>query len=275
MHRQHGLTLIELMVSMVVGLVLMGGVVQVFKTNKGSNLFSQGLAEMQDNGSYALEFVSNQIGQIGYVPAWNNLGQVSDLNSDGIKNRLDMEMWAYGATAPIVGSEGSGTASDAITTNIYIDPQNPAPKNCVGAAVSTPGNFTGPPGWGVTNAIAVNSVNSTLTCNGVAVAEGVENMQILYGVDTSVPSDGNVDRYMRWSQVFAPPVDWRARIIAVRVALLVASHDPVTPVANSNTKNLLGTVVGPWTDRRLRTVYTATIRLHNRCAQYTQGSPCV
>ena len=273
-HRQHGLTLVELMVSMVVGLVLMGGMVQVFKTNKGANRYSQGVAQMQDSGSYALDFVSSQIGQIGYVPTWNNLGQVSDQNNDGVKDRLDMEMWGYGATVPVVASEGAGTASDAITMNVFIDPQNPAPTNCVGTSVAAPGNFTGLPGWGVTNVIAVNTTNSTLTCNGVAVADGVENMQILYGVDTTIPGDGIVDQYMRWNQVIAP-VDLRMRVIVVRVALLVASTAAVVPVANTNTKNLLGTVVGPWTDRKLRTVYTTTIRLHNRCAKYTGGSLCV
>ena len=274
-HRQRGLTLVELMVSMVVGLVLMGGVVQVFKTNKGANRYSQGLAQMQDNGSYALDFVANQIGQIGYVPAWNNIGQASDQNGDGVKDRVDMELWAYAATPPAVGSEGGGTTSDAITINVYIDPQHPAPTSCVGVPVAAPGNFTGTPGWGVTNVIAVNAVNATLTCNGVAVAEGIENMQILYGVDTTIPGDGIVDQYMPWSRVYAPPVDWRLRIIAVRVALLVTSTDSATPVANSNTKNLLGAVVGPWTDRKLRTVYTSTIRLHNRCAKFAGGSLCV
>ncbi len=273
-HRQRGLTLVELMVSMVVGLVLMGGVVQVFKTNKGANRYSQGLAQMQDNGSYALDFVSNQVGQIGYVPTWSSLGQVGDQNGDGVKDRVDMEKWAYGAAAPAIGSEGSGTASDGITVNVYIDPQNPAPTNCVGASVASPGSFTGVPGWGVTNVIAVNTTNSTLTCNGVAVANGVENMQILYGVDMTVPGDGIVDRYMRWDQLIAP-TDYRMKVIAIRVALLVASTDPTRPVADTGTKNLLGTVVGPWTDRKLRTVYTTTIRLHNRCAKFAGGSLCV
>jgi len=269
---QSGLTIVELMVSMTIGLILMGGMVQIFATNKNAYRYNNSIAEVQNNGSYALEFVVNQIAQIGYVPAWAGYND-QDMNGDRYSDRRDLELWAYGAKEPVIGVDGGADKSDSMTINVFVD--QPA-VDCVGSAVTaaTPGAFTGPagiasagaPGFGVPNVLAV--VDNALTCNGVVVAQGVENMQILYGVDSLVagavpPLDGVVDIYKDWSEVLATD-----SILSVRVSLLVASIEQVRSGDNTKTLNVLDESIGPANDRKLRTVYTATVRLHNRCARF-------
>lgn len=288
-HFQSGLTIVELMVSLAIGLILIGGMVQIFATNKNAYRYNNAIAEVQNNGAYALEFVVNQIAQVGYVPTWISY-QDRDYNGDGRRNRNDLEVWAYGATPPLTGIEGGASASDSIIISTFVDPADPAPVDCVGNVVVAPGAFAGPvglgvagaPGYGVVNTLAV-STNvagvSVLTCNGVEVAEGVENMQILYGVDTAdltqplpFQFDGVVDRYMSFSEIVAP--DTPLNILSVRVSLLVASNEQARSADNTKTNNLLDTSIAPASDRRLRNVYTATVRLRNRCARITGTALC-
>jgi len=276
---QSGLTIVELMVSMTIGLILMGGMVQIFSTNKNAYRYNNSVAEVQNNGAYALDFVVNQIAQIGYVPAWSGYND-QDMNNDGYSDRRDLELWAYGATAsataPLVGTTTLGDkGSDSIIINVFVDP---ASVDCVGNPVTaaSPGAFAGPagvaaagaPGFGIPNVLAV--INGKLTCNGVVVAEGVENMRILYGVDTPVAGavrslDGVVDHYMDWSEI--APAD-QLNILSVRVSLLVASTEQVRSGDNTKTNQMLDEAIAPANDRKLRTVYTATVRLRNRCAKF-------
>lgn len=285
MRWQAGLTLVEMMVSLAIGVILMGGMVQIFATNKNAYRYNNSMAEVQNNGAYALDFVVNQIAQIGYVPTWVGYQDGVDYNADGLRNRTDMEVWAYGATLPLAGVEGGTSASDAMTIATFVDPADPAPVDCVGNPVVAPGAFTGPPGFGVVNALAITTNKagaSFLTCNGVEVAAGVENMQILYGVDTAdltVPAqfafDGVVDNYLTFSEITAPNTP--LNILSVRVSLLVASSESARSADNTKTNTLLDTAVAPEKDRKLRTAYTATVRLRNRCARFAMpnGMPSI
>lgn len=106
-----------------------------------------------------------------------------------------------------------------------------------------------------------------LTTSGGAAAsvaeeliEGVENMQVVYGEDTSAPSDGNVDQYVSADAV----TNWN-NVFAVRVSLLMRSvvnnvvNQPQAISFNGATVNS-----GAGADRRLRKVFTATIAVRNR-----------
>lgn len=268
------------MVSLAIGLILMGGMVQIFKSNKNAYLYNASLAEMQDNGNYALEFVANQIGQIGFVPNWIGYTD-ADHNQDGYKDRRDLEFWAYGAKQPFDGKEGGGGDSDSIAINVFADPSDASAIDCVGNTVTSPGTFTGAPGFfGMTNTLAVVKDTVTgrfaLTCNGVEVAEGVENMQIVYGVDTPDPGkappfnyDGHVDVYLKSNEINAADL---MNIITVRISLLVASNEQSRTAENKRTYATAGDDLSVSGDRKLRNVYTTTIRLRNRCAKFS-GSP--
>ena len=52
---QTGLSLIELMIASVIGLVILGGAVTIFSSNSASSKLSTGMARVQDNGRVALD----------------------------------------------------------------------------------------------------------------------------------------------------------------------------------------------------------------------------
>lgn len=94
--------------------------------------------------------------------------------------------------------------------------------------------------------------------NGEELVRDVENMQLLYGVDTN--GDGSADYYEDATTVGAANMD---DVVAVRVALLVRSDKPVLPNATNRTYQLLDAAVTT-NDRYLRSVFETTIALRNR-----------
>jgi type IV pilus assembly protein PilW len=100
--------------------------------------------------------------------------------------------------------------------------------------------------------------NTEITPTPQPIMEGVENMQVLYGVDVN-PVDGSVDGYYRADQVDANK--WWANIIAVRIDLVLRSSGvDGANLTTSTTQACNGVTV---TDRRLRRCYSFTINLRN------------
>lgn len=97
--------------------------------------------------------------------------------------------------------------------------------------------------------------NSGTNTPGEAVVEGVENMQLVYGVQNG---NGTL-QYSPASSI----ADWN-RVVSVRIALLLRSvEDNVRKDPDAELYDLNGTWIDPADDRRLRQVFTATIALRN------------
>lgn len=64
--KQSGLSLIELMISIVLGLLIMTAVIQLFVSNKQTYLVTESQTQMQDNARFALNFISKEIRSAGY-----------------------------------------------------------------------------------------------------------------------------------------------------------------------------------------------------------------
>ncbi|HYE34439.1 PilW family protein [Methylocaldum sp.] len=90
------------------------------------------------------------------------------------------------------------------------------------------------------------------------LAEGVEDLQITYGVDTSAPEDKAVDTYVAADSV----ADW-SRVLTVRISLLMVSRQGESITSSPQTYTFNGTTTTP-TDRLLRKTFTTTISVRNR-----------
>jgi type IV pilus assembly protein PilW len=112
--------------------------------------------------------------------------------------------------------------------------------------------------------IRETSNNGTLT--NQEMIEGVESMQVLYGVDNN--NDGALDAYSTAAVVNAAS-DW-PNVVSVRVSLLIRTIDnfglDIDTAAYDLAGSLatLGTRINPVNDRRLRKVFTSTVSLRNR-----------
>lgn len=95
--------------------------------------------------------------------------------------------------------------------------------------------------------------------NPQELAEGVEDMQVLYGEDT-IGGDQVPDVYRTADSV----VDW-ANVVSLQVALLVSSVRERVADADPRTFVLLNeAAVGPFADGRLRQIVSFTVAMRNR-----------
>lgn len=106
---QRGLTLIELMVSLVLGLLLVLGVISVFLTNQQAARTNQGLARLQEGGRIAFELMSRELRQAGGNPCGARL-IANVLNAPTANWFTDFE------AGPIRGFEGNVAAPDIVPT---------------------------------------------------------------------------------------------------------------------------------------------------------------
>lgn len=95
------------------------------------------------------------------------------------------------------------------------------------------------------------------------LVEGVETMQVLFGEDTN--ADGLANRYV---DANSANMD---NVVSVRIGLLMRSIDQMAPETDNNTWTVVdadvGTTGAPPThpaDRRLRYVFSTTIKIRNR-----------
>lgn len=63
---QSGLTLVEILVAMTVGIILMGGVIQIFMSNKQTYRTMESMSRLQENGRFAMTFLSKDIRKTDY-----------------------------------------------------------------------------------------------------------------------------------------------------------------------------------------------------------------
>ena len=207
---QNGFTLIEIMVALALSLILMAGVIQVYLSSKESFRIQNQLNEFQENQRIAIAFLQNSI---------RLAGNFSDIPQSSLPAN-PIAIVNAGTT------NGNGTDSDTITV------QFASPVDCLGQNTAA------------ANGIATNSfsvINNQLVCTGVnnnpqPIISNVENMQILYGVDSVTTNDDVpiADEYLPASAALN-----FSRVVSVRISILFRSSEPIRTTGIQQTFNLL------------------------------------
>jgi type IV pilus assembly protein PilW len=94
------------------------------------------------------------------------------------------------------------------------------------------------------------------------IAEGIQNMQIEYGLDTS--GDGTPDQFVTTIDSTATPTPWRD-VVAVKIFLLARNADRTPGHTDSKTYMVASdeSTVGPFNDAFRRQMYVTTTMAHN------------
>jgi type IV pilus assembly protein PilW len=111
-----GVTLIELMVALLLGLILIGGAIQVFVSNRAAYAFNEGFSRLQENGRFALDTIDYHARLAGY------LGCLSGVT---IFNNLDDPAEVpFNLAEGLIGYEADGTAPDETFAAADSNPAN-------------------------------------------------------------------------------------------------------------------------------------------------------
>ena len=99
---QTGLSLIELMIAMVLGLLLMLGVIQIFLSSKQTYTANSALSRIQESGRFAIDFISYDLRNAGYrgecLSEANSL--VSSPTDDRNNINISMKGWEAQTNLP-------------------------------------------------------------------------------------------------------------------------------------------------------------------------------
>lgn len=135
--QQAGLSLVELMIAVALGLLLMLGVMQIFLSSKNTFASNQELSEIQESGRFALEILTRDIRNAGYkgqcisVPVnhltgseaslWsNNEGAVLGWIKDSVPSQLSFDKISSGGVL-IQFAAGGSQEFTGVATNVSGD----------------------------------------------------------------------------------------------------------------------------------------------------------
>ena len=330
-HNQQGLTLVELMVAMAISLVIALAAVAALTVARRGFTTVDASSQLRDNARFASDIVQRMGVQAGYQDVSAAMGErkiekgvstnptpfVTGLNNRSRNTTDDTNVGTVRTTAD--GSDILVLRFQAAETFPGSGVLDRSMLNCLGgseAIASTSRDYRmvtmlhvadsqGEPSLMCTSTTTDILTGAETTPNNAStqpLVRGVENFQVLYGVDGSTAAEpAQADRFLRADEIMAAgtPLQvnnlWR-RVRSIRIGMVVrgpagSSQDqntqtffPFGPARLSATgtpgsafvsANDPGTSFTPAVDGRLRQSFTFTIHLRNfqdQCATATLGT---
>lgn len=314
-NREAGMSLIELMIAMTLGILIVAGLGTLFVQNKQSFRQDEMVARMQEDARFALNAIVDDIEMIGFwadVHTPDSVGIHADLTINAAADCSGTTPWIYVAAQPVVVYDDSATGiagtfdciaaadqqanSDAIAINRTlgdaIDLTLPG-ATLEGNVVYMKSNGAG--GLLMTSAMTDVSISGTVKywqyvpsmyyvrdyanvegdgiptlcvfelSEGVAtpemvetcLAQGVESLQIEYGIDTDV--DGVANIYTSTPS----NAQLQTQLVSVRIHLLMRAVDADPGYTNNKTYNIGDLANYAPADNFYRRVYTTTVLVRN------------
>ncbi|MBI3381240.1 MAG: PilW family protein [Aquabacterium sp.] len=304
--RQTGLTLVELLVAMVVGLSVIGASLAMYASSGSSSRSGSQIAQMSEDANAALSLLRTHVAMAGYSrPIGTTSTGLTKLYSGqaifGCQNGLSSTSTSQAISkgAVLTCEAGAPSANDTLIVLYEADTSNTIPTaanqgtDCLGNGV--PLITTDPKG---NYYLAENrfylSANGSLLCRGNGTATGapgvpqpvvdnIADFSVMYGVAEDNNSGGTAvpgtfaKHYLTAGELGAQAdTNWN-NVVSVRLCVVVQSEDnaldQITPYRDCH-----GNTVTPtsWTplnaaqakpDLRSRRLFTSTVVLHNRAQQ--------
>jgi type IV pilus assembly protein PilW len=243
---QAGLTLLEMMVALTIGLAVVLAASRLLGLASGAYAAQTESAAMDDAGRYALEVVGRAVRQAA------NAGLLQlDLSApvDALPARLaGLDARSLGGTTPGIDVPLTAVANGSDVLAVRFPGAGAGPDgdgsvvNCAGFTVAAAED-----GWSIFYVATNSSGEAELRCkyrgasswSADAVVTGVDSFQVLYGLDTDTPRDGVANRYVNADAIRTldtplaglPPQErnrqthWK-RVVSVRIGLLLHGARP-------------------------------------------------
>jgi type IV pilus assembly protein PilW len=258
--RQAGLTLIEMMVALTIGLAVVLAAGKLLGLANSAYAAQTEHAAVDDGGRFALELLGRAVRQAAYVdPLQLNLAVPVD-QSPARLTGLDAR--SLGATTPGIDVPLAAVANGSDVLAVRFPGAGPAPAgdgsvvDCAGFAVAA-----GEEGWSIFYVAKNAGGDPELRCkyrgasnwSADAVVGGVDSFQVLYGIDTDTPRDGVANRYVNADAIRALDLPlaglaleernrqthWK-RVVSVRIGLLLHGSRPTRNDAANGEFQLFG-----------------------------------
>jgi len=239
---QHGISLVEILVSLVISLFLLAGIVQVYVGNKSSYAFTNSISRIQENGRYAMEVMARELRMAGFFGC-AIFDPEDDAALDAIVNNLNKagtgysdDLYDFLQNDLVEGTENDGlNGSDSITLRVTVQP--PYGSTSANIKVSQPHNLkqgdivmvSNCRGADILQISNINSSNGTLVHNtGATTDPGNYNpdncaggnahcLSQTYGADSSMFKLRSITYTIAVGESGEPALDRRHRANAIVV----------------------------------------------------------
>jgi type IV pilus assembly protein PilW len=272
--RQAGFSLVELMISLVIGMVVVGAVFAAYLSSGTSSKASQALAQITEDATISLNVMRSSVSMVGYGSAKTAdaktgkfvklypgvgtqpgiFGCESGFTADSNKWNGPIEKLACDA-----GGDGASIALayEADSYNSVLS-SGGKPIDCLGDELNNaPGYYLAYNRFYVSKG-ALYCLGGAKDTAAQALVDNVESLDIRYGV-ASAAFPNQAVRYLKADAMNAADFD---RTVSVRICVVVRSTDQVL---DQNMKYLdCGGNEVDAADRRLYRSFTTTVVLQNR-----------
>lgn len=255
--RQSGVTLIELMVGLAIGLLVVAVAMGALMVSRGISGTVSDASGIQQQGAYILRVLSQQLRQTGSL--YLNPDPVGGNSTDVLSPvAFEIKADAVGSGNSFVQEESLTGAGTSVTTafrryqdNVFLADNATSTtigtdflaRNCVGA----PGNSS--TDQRVESIFTFDSTTNELQCGGndtaaQPIAQNVAQFQVTYMVQTTDAAGNTTVQYVKGSDMPAAATDpkWR-RVQGVQVCLVLYGSEPVDMPAGSSYTDCAGTSV--------------------------------
>ncbi len=282
-HSMLGFTLIELMISLTLGLVIMLAAMQLLLTNQMSFNLQSGMGNVQENGRFALDYINSTVRSAEYSQDIANptVGIVTDEN---VSNLIKVDVKYI--TRNDLTALGKGS-SDQLVTRMWVSQTmiDAGFRDCEGNAVASPRFLLtryfvgGDESAGSTAALRCDAGSYTADAaaidgygdddDGIVLLSNLDSFQFFYGVAALPTPDLGLRypvRYLTASEYTLLPAASRPVIVSLRVGLLVRSNEKVgtnittLPDVKVLEKTITGTDLN---DKFIHRLFTSTLALRN------------
>lgn len=279
-----GFTLIELMISLVLGLLISAAVIQVYLTNTKTASTQKSGSELQEASVFGLQQLEShlRLANLG-----NSVTSITDTTAGG-GIVISPENIGLASSDTSKNFYFTRTGGDSNITGINSDQLTIQFKNTTGVKIPDCESADIDPKATVIERYFIRSSSTTgqgllLACDagrvtdtgitglsanyqsgGSEVILGVDQFKILLGIQTDAPSDAGLMRYLTASEYLAlsgtkPP------ITAVKIGLIVRGSSPVIGSNVATSFKLLGATqpLKSGQPKLVRTTYESTTLLRN------------
>lgn len=245
------MTLIEILIAVVIGLILIAGTMQIYLSNKQSSRSQDAMAYMNNNARYAFNLLQNTVSLAGFR------ADPSTTNADAFPSvSASLGCPAFGTGDYVI--ENTNTAGDLFCVRMqspFMGIKNLQANDiaelfdCTAATTDT----NNPNRTFITRFFINNNILSCQTSNGTApliddVLIANRNTDLLYGIDTD--NDKVANKYINGAAVTSSEWD---NVIGLRVTLTAQSNFAIH-----------GDVTSDPATTQITKAYTQTLTLRSR-----------
>lgn len=274
-HAQSGFSLIELMVSLTIGLVVVVAALSAYIGASSATKMVNAQSVMNEDGQNVLAILAQHIRMAGYTSKNTPVNSVRGCEGTFTNIKLgSVNMDELSCT-------NNNTSSDSIAVFYEADQFNTIktsaskPTDCLGSTLKADEDdlywaenrfFIDTMSGSTIKSLyckgnAIDNAGNTINNNHQPLVENIEDLQLTYGSEKTA-GDKVVAGYVKASDI-TNIADW-AKVLTVRICVIVRSEQPVLSDVNSaNYKNCAGTVIAP-DDLYMRHAYQTTVVLRSR-----------